>query len=86
MDWHRQSELDVIVADAQASLGLTPEQRLAAFVDLMATIDAIQEPLPFEERLRRTEIARQLDPLPDPWWRNFRPEALAEYQCKGSSS
>jgi hypothetical protein len=79
MDWYHQSERDETIRDAQASIGKSPPERFNAFVDLMATVEAILKQLPAEERLRRADIARRFDPLPDPWWKNFRPEAVAEY-------
>ena len=55
------------------------------FADLMATVEVILQSLPPEERERRRRIAEQLDPRPDPWWKNFLPEALAEYERNSSS-
>jgi hypothetical protein len=81
-----QSERESIIRDAVSSEGKSPEQRVAMFVDLMKTVDAILDHLPPEERARRLRIADQLEPRPDPWWRNFRREALEEYRCRTSSS
>jgi hypothetical protein len=80
-----QTERDAIKNDALSSEGKTPQERTAMFLDLMETVNAIQGHLSAEERARRMRIADRLDPRPDPWWRNFRKEALAEYQCRTSS-
>ena len=85
MNIFAQSELETTKRDAQSSEGKTPEERTAMFLDLMETIEAIQAHLTPEERARRERIADKLDPRPDPWWRNFRKEALAEYECRISS-
>jgi hypothetical protein len=53
--------------------------------DLLAFAEAVQASLPDAERARRARIADRLDPRPNPWWKNFRAEALAEYQCQTSS-
>jgi hypothetical protein len=82
----RQSDREAIEKDAFSSEGKSPQERMAMFADLMATVDAIVDSLPPAERRRRFWIAEQLDPRPDPWWKNFRAEALAEYQCPNSSS
>jgi hypothetical protein len=80
------SELETIKRDAISSEGKTPEQRTAMFIRLMEAVDAFRAHLSPEERLRRRRIADQLEPRPDPWWRNFRKEALDEYQCQTSST
>jgi hypothetical protein len=80
-----QSELEVIKRDAYSSEGKTPEERTAMFLDIMEMVEAVQRHLSVEEHARRLYVADQLDPRPDPWWRNFRKEALAEYQCRPSS-
>ena len=82
----RQTDREAIARDALSSEGKSPQERMAMFVDVMATVDAIVGSLAPEERRRRNWIAEQLDPLPIPWWKNFRAEALAEYQCPTSSS
>ena len=81
----QQSDREAIVNDALSSEDKSPQERMAMFADLLATVDAITQCLPAEERVRRRRIADQLDPRPDPWWKNFRAEALAEYQCQTSS-
>jgi hypothetical protein len=68
----RLSEHETIVRDAVSSIGKSPEERMAMFTNLMLTVDAITASLTTEERLRRDRIARQLDPRPEPWWRNLR--------------
>lgn len=82
---YRQTDRETIARDAFSSEGKSPQERMAMFADLMVTVDAIVDSLPLEERRRRLRIAEQLDPRPDPWWKNFRAEALAEYQCPTSS-
>jgi hypothetical protein len=79
-----QSELEVIKRDAYSSDGKTFAERTAMFLDIMKMVDAMQSHLSPEERERRSRVADQIDPRPDPWWRNFRKEALAEYQCRTS--
>jgi hypothetical protein len=81
----RRTESDSLEHDVHSCVARSPEARAIAFVDLMATMNHILQSLSPEERWRRFNIARELDPLPDPWWKNFRPEALAEYLCATSS-
>jgi hypothetical protein len=81
---YQLSQRESIARDAFSSEGKTPQERLAMLEDLMQATEAILSSIPPEERLRRLRIADQLDPLPKPWWRNFRPEALAEFQCQTS--
>ena len=85
-DLYAQSEFEAIKRDAFSSEGKTPEERTAMFLDLMETVEAIQSQFSVGERARRMRIADQLDPRPDPWWRNIRKEALAEYLCRTSST
>jgi hypothetical protein len=75
-----QTELEAIQRDAFSSEGKSFAERTAMFLGLMEAVDAIQSHFSAEERARRMRIADQLDPRPDPWWRNFRKEALAEYE------
>jgi len=75
----RQSELEVIRRDAYSSEGKTFEQRTNMFIGLMEAVDVFRAHLAPDERARRWRIADRLDPAPDPWWRNFRKEALDEY-------
>jgi hypothetical protein len=58
---------------------------MAMFADLLSTVSAVWQNLSPEERRRRMRITDQLDPRPDPWWKNFRDEALSEYRCNNSS-
>ena len=81
MNIFARSEFETTKQDAFSSEGKSPDERTAMFLGLMATIEAIQAHLTPEERERRQRIAEQIDPRPDPWWRNFRQEALAEYEC-----
>ena len=81
LNFFPQSELETIKRDAYSSESKTPEERTAMFLDLMEMVDAIQSHLTPEEHARRMWVADQLDPRPNPWWRNFRKEALAEYQA-----
>jgi hypothetical protein len=74
LPYPRQTEKETTIADAQSSLGKTPEERAAIFTDLQCTGEAIWAHLPLEERERRKRIARQLDPRPTPWWKHFRKE------------
>jgi hypothetical protein len=83
---YAQSEFETIKRDAYNSEGATPQQRTNMFIGLMEMVDAIQANLTTEERLRRQRIADRIDPRPDPWWRNFRQEALEAYACKTSST
>jgi len=80
-----QSEIEAIKKDAVSSEGKTPEERMAMFADLLSVVSAVWQTLSPEERRRRMRIADQLDPRPDPWWKNFRAEALNEYRCNSSS-
>lgn len=75
-----RSEVDQIRRDAASSEGKSPQERMAAFADLLATVSAVWQHLPEEERRRRMRIADQLHRRPEPWWKNFRAEALAEYR------
>jgi hypothetical protein len=77
----QDTERDSFARDAATSQGRTPLERLAVFADLLETVDAITASLSVEERWRRAKIAFEVDPLPEPWWANFRAEALADFQC-----
>jgi hypothetical protein len=74
-----QTDLQAIARDALSSEGKTPQQRMAMFADLLETVAAIWDHLTPDERRRRMRIADQLNRRPEPWWINFRPEALREY-------
>ncbi len=79
-----QSEIETIRRDALSSEGKTPEERMAMFADLLQTA-AVWQTLSLEERRRRMRIADQLNRRFDPWWKNFRAEALSECRCRSSS-
>ena len=81
----RLTDREALARDAYSSEGRSPRERAAMLADLLATADAIAQALPADERMRRSRIAALLDPLPSPWWKNFRAEALAEFQCQASS-
>ncbi|HID76323.1 MAG TPA: hypothetical protein EYP56_10045 [Planctomycetaceae bacterium] len=72
------SEIEAIKRDAATSEGKTPEERMATFFELLRTVSAVWGHLCPEERRRRMEIADRLNRRPEPWWKNFRPEALAD--------
>jgi hypothetical protein len=80
------SVLESIKKDAQSSEGKSPDERTAMFLSIMDAVEAMQSHLSHEERARRMKIAEQLQPRPEPWWRNIRKEALAEYECQTSST
>ena len=75
LPYSRLSERESIEADAKHVFGMTPEERAAVFVDLERTMEAILADVPAEERRRRVEASRFLDPLPTPWWKNLRRSA-----------
>jgi hypothetical protein len=85
MNHFSQTELEATKQDAFSSEGKTFEQRTAMFLGLMEMVEAMQAHLTPEEKARRRRIAEQLDPRPDPWWRNFRKEALEEYERQTAS-
>jgi hypothetical protein len=58
---------------------------MAVFADLLSTVSVVWQNLSAAERRRRMWIADQLNRRPEPWWKNFRSEALAEYRCNSSS-
>lgn len=72
------SERDSIIAAAASSMGKSPAERMQMFFDIMAAEEAKWANLSPEERRRRREIADQLDPRPNPWWKNLRPEAIPD--------
>ena len=71
-----KDEKDEIVADAETSVGRTPEERYAMFCSIQRMVAAAWAGLSEDEMRRRLEIGERLDPRPEPWWRNVRPEAL----------
>jgi hypothetical protein len=82
---YRQSERESVVEDARSSEGKSPQERMAMFIDLLETVDVIWRNLTPQERARRIAIAEQLDPMPDPWWKNLRLEAQPKPLCDTSS-
>jgi hypothetical protein len=74
-----------IARDAYSSEGKSPRERAEMLVDLFATADVLQAKLNAAERARRAKIADRLDPRPEPWWKNFRAETLADQTCQISS-
>lgn len=70
------SERDAIIAAAARCEAMSPRERMELFAELLRQEDAILEKLTPEERRRRIETADQLDPRPEPWWKNLRPEAI----------
>jgi hypothetical protein len=82
---HVPSERESVIEAARSSQGKSPRQRMAMFVDLLETVDIIWRDLTPKERRRRVAIARQLDPAPEPWWKNLRPEAQPRPTCDSSS-
>ena len=70
------SERDQIAEDAAPSIGLTPRERWEQFVSIQRMVGAAWAGLSEEEMRRRLEIGEKLDPRPEPWWRNVRPEGL----------
>jgi hypothetical protein len=85
MNIYAQTEFEAIKRGAYSSEGKTPEERTAMFIGLMEAVEAIQSRFSEEERQRRMRIADHLGPRPEPWWRNIRKDALAEYQCRTQS-
>jgi hypothetical protein len=81
-----QSEFETTRRDAWSTEGKSPEQRIATFIELLEAVEAIRSDIPLDERKRRKRIAEKLQPLPKPWWRNFRQEALDEFRCRTSSN
>jgi hypothetical protein len=75
LPYPHRSERDSIAADARHVIGITPEERAAVFLGLERTMEAILAHLPPEERRRRREASRLLDPRPHPWWKNLRRSA-----------
>jgi hypothetical protein len=75
----KRTERETVIADAASSEGRTPQERMAMFADLLATIDAIWASLSPEERLRRLRIAEEIDRRPEPWWRNLRRDAIPDH-------
>jgi len=75
LPYPRRSDRDSIAVDAKHVIGMTPEERATVFVGLEQTMEAILAHLPPQERRRRREASRMLDPRPTPWWKNLRRSA-----------
>jgi len=70
------SDRDAIIEDAQTSLGRTIEERWAMFCSIQRLVAATWECLSEAEVRRKMQSDDQLDPRPDPWWKNIRPKGL----------
>ena len=75
LPYPRRSDRESIEADARHVVGMTPEERAEVFVGLERTMEAILAHLSPDERRRRREASRMLDPRPTPWWKNLRRSA-----------
>jgi hypothetical protein len=75
LPYAHRSDRESIDADARHVIGMTPEERAEVFVGLERTMEAILANVPPEERRRRREASRLLDPRPTPWWKNLRRSA-----------
>ncbi len=73
--WGIDEEAD-IREEAAACAALSAEERMAVFVGLLRTVDAIWASLTEEERLARLRIGESLEPRPEPWWRNVRASVI----------
>lgn len=71
----RPDERAALLEEARAFRDMSPEDRVAIFRDILELVSAAWAHLPEEDRLRRLRIGDSLDPRPDPWWKNVRPEA-----------
>ena len=65
-----------IMADAESSVGRTPEERMAIFRSILEMIAATWATLSEKEQLERLQIGEKLDSRPEPWWKHVRPEGL----------
>ncbi len=80
-----ESERDAMIAAAERCRRMTPRERMELFAELLRQEDEKLAKLSPEERLRQREIEEQLDPRPNPWWKNIRPDALpSEMRDKSS--
>lgn len=73
-----EDEKALVAADADSSLGRSPDERMALFKSLLRSVDAAWNGLGLDEdeRRRRIEATSGLEPRPEPWWKDVRPEAL----------
>jgi peptide subunit release factor 1 (eRF1) len=69
-------ERSEILEDARRFRGMSAEERMDVFKDILEMVSAAWTSLSEDERRRRLRIGESLDPRPDPWWKNVRPEAL----------
>jgi hypothetical protein len=67
-------ERSEILEEARRYREKSPEERMEVFKDILRMVSATWAGLTEEERRRRLRIGEALDPRPDPWWRNVRPE------------
>lgn len=77
----RRTEKETTIADAQSSLGKTPQERMAMTCDLLRTIEILWANLSPAEQDRRRRIHRQLHALPDRWWQNVNPQAMIDHDA-----
>jgi hypothetical protein len=84
LGYQTASELETTKRDAYSTEAMSPQERIATFINLLETVEAIQSNFSPEERKRRKRIAEKLQPLPKPWWRRYRREALDEFRCRTS--
>lgn len=73
----RPENYDDVIADAEASLGLSFVERYTTFAGIQRLVAATWEGLSEEEIRRRLAIGEALDPRPEPWWRDVLPEGLS---------
>lgn len=75
LPYPRRNSRQTIAADARYVTAMTPEERAAVFIGLQRTMEAIVAHIPAQERRRRREASRLIDPRPTPWWKNLRRSA-----------
>lgn len=75
LPYSSRTDRESIAADARHVVGMTPEERAIVFIGLERTMEAILADVSPEERLRRREASRLVDPRPTPWWKNLRRSA-----------
>jgi hypothetical protein len=69
-------EKDEVLEDAATSVGRTLEERWAMFSSIQRMVAATWEGLSEHEMRRRLRVGEELDPRPEPWWKNVRPEEI----------
>ncbi len=72
----REACEDEIVAEAETSVGRTPRERYEMFRLIQMLVGAIWASFDEREMRRRLRIAEELDPRPDPGWKDIRPEGM----------